>query len=65
MKSIAISIDKVKQSMRMDGSYHNADINVYDFKSILLIAWTSTAQAYIRQIEADESILVQIMVSPS
>ncbi|WP_315319445.1 restriction endonuclease subunit S [Prevotella aurantiaca] len=30
MKSIAISIDKVKQSMRMDGSYHNADINVYD-----------------------------------
>ena len=35
------------------------------FKSILLIAWTSTAQAYIRQVEADESILVQIMVSPS
>lgn len=30
MKSIAISIDKVKQSTRMDGSYHNADINVYD-----------------------------------
>lgn len=30
MKSIAISIGKVKQSMRMDGSYHNADINVYD-----------------------------------
>ena len=35
------------------------------FKGILLIAWTSTAQTYIQQEEADESILVQIMVCPS
>ena len=30
MKSISVSIKTVKHSMRMDGSYHNADINIYD-----------------------------------
>lgn len=30
MKSISVSIKTVRQSMRMDGSYHNADINIYD-----------------------------------
>lgn len=35
------------------------------FKGILLIVWTSTAQIYIQQEEADESILVQIMAFPS
>ena len=30
MKSISVSIKTIRLSMRMDGSYHNADINVYD-----------------------------------
>lgn len=30
MKYISVSINTIKHSMRMDGSYHNADINIYD-----------------------------------